>query len=109
MNRDELPSERFRLNMKRIPGLVQLVVSNEALKPVGLFHSEGARAEILRSVVVFLHATVEDFVRSRLPKPRKRFAFYSSVDLDKVLKHSGIDATPVKWLYPPLTEMAKRK
>jgi hypothetical protein len=86
-----------------------LVSSNESLKPVALFHSEGARAEILRSVVVFLHATVEDFLRSRLPKPNKSLSFYSSADLDKALKRSGIDATPLKPLYPPLTALAKRK
>lgn len=108
-NRDELLSGRFGLNMKRIHGLVQLLESNESLKPVGIFHSAGARADILRSVVVFLHATFEDMLRSRLPKPNKSFSFYSSADLDKALKRSGIDATPFKPLYPPLTAMAKRK
>jgi hypothetical protein len=108
-NRDQLPFERFRLNMKRIHGLVQLVESNESLKPVGVFHSDGVRADILRAVVVFLHATVEDVVRSRLPKPNKSFSFYSSTDLDKALTRSGIDATPLKSLYRPLTAMAKRK
>ena len=109
MNRDELLSERFRLNMKRIHGLVKLVEANESLKPVGLVHSDGVRADILRSVVVLLHATFEDAVRSRLPKPNKSFSFYSSADLDKALKRSGIDAAPFRSLYRPLTQMAKRK
>jgi hypothetical protein len=61
---DELPKARFLLNMGRIHGLVQLLYSNEALKPTGIFQSEGARADILRSIVVFLHATFEDILRT---------------------------------------------
>jgi hypothetical protein len=57
---DELLKTRFLLNMGRINALVTLLNSTEALKPVGLFRGERARADILRSIVVFLHATFED-------------------------------------------------
>jgi len=49
---------RFHLNMNRINGLVQLLFSHDPLKPPTLFgNSSGARADILRAIVVFLHAT----------------------------------------------------
>jgi hypothetical protein len=102
----------FRLNMSRIDGLVQLLYSHEPLKPTTAFgNSRGARADILRAIVVFLHATFEVALRSHIPKPshRLRFCFYSRADLDKVLKLSGLDATPFRFFYPPLTQMAKRR
>ena len=107
--KDELLQERFRLNMARINGLVQLIFSNDALKPAGLFKSEGARADILRSIVVFLHATFEVVLRSHLPKPNDNLTFNSSADIDRALKRSRIDPKPFKALYPPLTQMAKRR
>jgi hypothetical protein len=58
---------------------------------------------------VFLHATFEDVLRSYLPKPNKSLSFYSGTDIDKALKLSGIDAKPFRPLYPPLTQMAKRR
>lgn len=72
-------------------------------------NSSGARADILRAIVVFLHATFEVALRSHIPKPSRSLSFYSRTDLDKVLKFSGIDATPFRFLYPPLTRMANRR
>ena len=98
----------FRLNLSRIDGLVQLLYSHEPLKPTTAFgNSRGARADILRAIVVFLHATFEVALRSHIPKPshRLRFCFYSRADLDKVLKLSGLDATAFRFFYPPLTQM----
>jgi hypothetical protein len=99
--------------MRRISGLVRLVSSSdtlETLKPATAFgNSEGARADILRSIVVFLHATFEVVLRSQVPKPNRRLSFYSRADLEKALKLSGIDAEPFRPLFPPLTQMAKRR
>jgi hypothetical protein len=101
---------QFRLNMNRINGLMQLLFSDDALTPPTLFgNSSGARADVLRSIVVFLHATFEVALRSHIPKPGRSLSFYSRKDLDKALKFSGIDATPFQFLYPPLTQMAKRR
>jgi hypothetical protein len=101
---------RFRLNMQRISELVQLLSSNEALKPTTAFgNSSGARADILRAIVVFLHATFEDALRSHIPKPGRSLSFYSRTDLDKALKYSGLNCTPFRSLYPPLIEMARRR
>ena len=101
---------RFHLNMSRINSLVKLLCSDfDQVKPTGLFKSSGTRADILRAIVVFLHATFEDVLRSQLPKPNKNLSFYSHTDIDKALKLSGIDAKPFKPLYPPLTQMAKRR
>lgn len=101
---------RFRLNMNRISELVRLTCSNDELKPTRVFgNSSGARADILRAIVVFLHATFEDALRSHIPKPGRSLSLYSGTDLDKALKSIGIDATPFRPLYPPLSQMAKRR
>jgi len=106
----DLLETRFRLNMDRISGLVRLLSSHDALKLTIVFGcSSGTRADILRSIVVFLHATFEVALRSHVPKPSRSLSFYSRTDLDKALKLSGIDATPFRFLYPPLTQMAKRR
>jgi hypothetical protein len=106
----DLLETRFRLNLNRISELVRLLSSNDALKPTTVFgNSSGARADILRAIVVFLHATFEDALRSHIPKPGRSLSLYSRTDLDKALKSSGIDATPFRSLYPPLTQMAKRR
>jgi hypothetical protein len=96
--------------MKRVADVVKLLMTNEDLKPTRLFSpSDGARGEILRFVVVFLHSSLEVLLRSRLPKPNRSYSFYSASDLEKVLRLSGIDAKPFRALYPPLTQMAKRR
>src|ERR1035441_1198684 len=79
------------------------------LKPVAVFQSEGVRGDILRSIVVFLHATFEELIRSHSPRAKERFCFYLGSDLDKVLLRSGFDPQRFKSLYPPLTAMAKRR
>lgn len=106
----DLLAAAFRLNMHRINGLVRVLSSHDDLKSTApLASSSGVRADILRSVVVFLHATFEVVLRSHIPKPGRSLSFYSRTDLDKALKASGIDATPFQILYPPLTQMAKRR
>jgi hypothetical protein len=107
--KDELLKIRFLLNMDRINRIVQLLCRSEDLTPTHVFQSEGVRGDMFRSVVVFLHATFEVALRSQVPKPGKRLSFYSSTDIDKALRLSGIDAQPFKPLYPPLTAMAKRR
>lgn len=108
-SRAELLETRFLANMGRITGMVRLIHSHDALKPKGVFGSEGVRADMLRAIVVFLHATFEVVLRSHLRKPDERLCFYSRADLDKALRRSNIDATPFKPLYNPLTQMAKRR
>jgi hypothetical protein len=110
MNKADLLETRFRMNMDRISKLVRLLSSHDALKPTRAFgSSSGARADILRSIVVFLHATFEVALRSYIPKPDRSLSFYSRTDLDKALKFSGIDPTPFRSFYPTLTQMAKRR
>jgi hypothetical protein len=101
--------KRFRMSMNRINGLVTLISSNDALKPTSVFGpSAGARADILRSIVVFLHATFEVSIRSYVPKPSSK-GLYSRHDFDKALRRAGLDPAPFQSLYPPLTQMAKRR
>jgi hypothetical protein len=108
--RDALTTTRFRLNMERINGLAKLIYSDIALlKPTGFAKSEGPRADILRAIVVFLHSTFEDVLRSRAYPYDKKFTFYSGADIDKILRKCRLDPTPFKPLYSPLTQMAKRR
>jgi hypothetical protein len=100
---------RFILNMDRIAGLMKLVTSNEGeFKPTSFMTYEGVSADIFRLIVVFLHASVEDLVRSQLTGKRQ-FSFQSGSDIDKALKSAGFDPSPLKPLYRPLTAMAKRR
>jgi len=97
------------VNMARIAGLMTLAMSGEGqFKPTGFMQYEGVSADIFRLIVVFLHATVEDLVRSQRPG-NKKFSFQSGTDIDKALKHAGFDPSSLKPLYRPLTAMAKRR
>jgi hypothetical protein len=88
---------------------MKLAMSGEGqFKPTGFMQYEGVSADIFRLIVVFLHAAVEDLVRSQLPR-NKNFSFQSGSDIDKVLKHAGYDSSSLKPLYRPLTAMAKRR
>jgi hypothetical protein len=102
--------KRFRGNMSRISGLVQLLFSSDLLKSTSVFGpSAGPRADVLRFIVVFLHANFEVVFRCRLPKAAGNVSFYSRQDFDKALKRIGVDAAPFRPLYPPLTQMARRR
>jgi hypothetical protein len=55
--------------MRRIYGLVRVLhFDHPELKPSAILQSDGVRADILRAIVVFLHATFEEVVRSRIPQ-----------------------------------------
>jgi len=62
----DLSWARFQVNMDRIKGLVDLigVDSIEPLKPAEPLQSAGPRADLIRTIVVFLHATFEDVLRT---------------------------------------------
>lgn len=101
---------RFQTNMRRIGAITTFLYSGvEGVKPTAMFRSEGVRADILRAVVVFLHATVEDFVRSHLSRKNKKFHFYSADDIRRVLSKLRVEPTLFADLFPPLTQMAKRR
>jgi len=100
----DLLEARFQSNMRRINRLVTLIFT-DPLKPKGLFQSDGVRADILRTIVVFLHASFEDVLRSHLPRQNKKLTFTSGGDLDKALTLSGIDPKPFKELFPPLIQL----
>jgi hypothetical protein len=101
--------QRFNLNMRRIDGLVALAFKDERERnPTALLEVTGASADLLRFVAVFLHASIEDSVRSIVPKGGK-FCFYKGADIDKALTRAGLDSTPLKELYPPLNQLAKRR
>jgi len=101
---------RFQTNMKRVGAMTTFLHSGvETLTPTGFFRSEGVRADILRAVVVFLHAAIEDFIRSHLPRPNKQFTLSSEADIKRALKRLNIDSKPFAHLFPPLTQLAKRR
>jgi hypothetical protein len=101
--------QRFNLNMRRIGGMVALAFKDERERnPTALLEVTGTSADLLRFVAVFLHASVEDSVRSIVPKGGN-FCFYKGTDIDKALKRAGLDSAPLKELYPPLNQLAKRR
>src|SRR2546430_2551011 len=109
-SRDTLMTTRFRLNMERINGLVKIYIQIlTCLSPPGFAQSEGARADILRAIVVFLHSTFEDLLRSRSYPKKKNFTFYSATDIKKILQKCRLNPPPFNPLSPPLTQMAKRR
>lgn len=78
----DLVEARFSLNMARIRGLVKLIFSDIVpMRTTDPFQSEGTRADILRAIVVFLHATFEDVLRSMA---RQRIAASQSLVLDDI-------------------------
>jgi hypothetical protein len=104
-----LAHTRYSLNMMRVAGLMTLATSNEGqFKPTGFMTCEGICADLFRMIVVFLHATVEDLVRSQL-RPKTKFTFSHSNDIDKALRKAGFDPGPLEGLYPPLNMMARRR
>ena len=111
MMNDNLLKHRFLQNMSRITELVKLIHTDfDPVRLPGLFQeSQGVRADILRTIVVFLHATFEDVLRSFIPKPNKRYSFYSKIDIEKALKRGKIAPEPFGFLYPALSQMAKRR
>lgn len=97
--------------MKRLGAISRLFQSGiEDLKPVGPFQSEGVRADILRAVVVFLHASFEDLVRSQFSNQRGKWSFNAGPDLANALRRLNVsDPTGFNDLFPPLVQMAKRR
>jgi hypothetical protein len=109
LNRKEIEI-RFRLNMKRLAVMAKFLHSGiDELKQAGVFRSEGLRADLLRAMVVFLHAAFEDFVRNHLTRHSRTFTFSSASDLKKVLFRIGSDPKLFDNLFPALTELAKRR
>lgn len=101
---------RFKTNMKRIGAITTFLhFGAENLTPTGFLRSEGVRADILRAVLVFLHAGIEDFARSHLPRPNKHFTLSSEADIKRALSRLNIDSRPFAHLFPPLTQLAKRR
>jgi hypothetical protein len=58
---DKILDDRFYMNMKRVGDLAKLV---SAKSPAAASLDSGVRDDIARAVVVFLHATFEDMLRS---------------------------------------------
>jgi hypothetical protein len=101
--------QRFNLNIRRVGGVIGLAFKDEKERnPKALLEVTDVSADIMRMVVVFLHASVEDSVRSVVPKGGK-FCFYKGTDIDKALGRANLDPAPLKELYPPLDELGKRR
>ena len=64
--KEDLLQARFNVNMQRIERLIALAFGGaERPPPTGVvFESEDVRADLLRTIVVFLHATFEDVLRT---------------------------------------------
>ena len=94
-------NKRFQTNMRRIGAISKALPA--------LAGDEGVRADIRRAAVVFLHATLEDFIRSSLPKQPARFTFNSRSDLVQALHRMRVCPKQVDGLMVPLASLAKRR
>ena len=88
---DTLLEARFFLNMKRVGALINLVTKASAGEAVAL--ETGARDDISRAVVVFLHATFEDLLPTAA---RRRSNAMSTENLNKI-PLSGLPARAEKF------------
>src|SRR6185369_10503597 len=63
--KEDLHSGRFYSNMRRINGLATLAVGTDLLSTATMEHdTTSVRADLFRTIVVFLHATFEDSLRT---------------------------------------------
>ncbi|CAA9569876.1 MAG: hypothetical protein AVDCRST_MAG49-3482 [uncultured Thermomicrobiales bacterium] len=92
---------RFETNMRRIGAISKALPA--------LVGNDGVRADVIRASVVFLHATLEDFIRSSLPKQPARFTFNSRSDLVQALHRMRVCPKQVDDLMVPLASLAKRR
>ena|SRR6266576_2757933 len=101
--------KRYVINSDRVARLMNLVMSNAGeMKPKSFMTYSGVSADIMRAIVVFLHATVEDLIRTQIPKNEK-FTFQGRGDIEKAMKKIGRSAAPLRRLYNPLTQLARRR
>ena len=97
ITKNDLLKSRFHLNMSRIGSLVNLLTSHDTPEQVKLFgDSEGVRADILRSIVVFLHATFEVVLRSHIPKQNSKFSFYRALISKRHSRKSMLIQNPLE-------------
>jgi hypothetical protein len=113
---DNLFDARFVMNMKRINALVGLVAPRSLAA-----QSDPLESDICRAVVVFLHATFEDMLRTvgrgRLSGTHTdgsdRYWDHLSVSsysvVEKALLRMRIDPEPFNFLAPGLDSMMKRR
>jgi hypothetical protein len=101
---------RFLASMGRLAAITRFINSGvPGLDQTGFVRSEGVRADLLRAVVVFLHASIEDFVRSHLRKPNKNISFTSNSDIMRALNRIKVQPALFTDLFPPLTQLTKRR
>ena len=101
--------KRYVINSNRVAGLMNLVMSDKGeMKPKRVMAYSGVSADIMRAIVVFLHATVEDLIRTQIPKNEK-FTFHGRGDIEKAMKKIGRSDAPLRRLYNPLTQLARRR
>src|ERR1700674_4168983 len=104
-----LAHKRYVINSNRINRLMDLAITNPGeTKPKMFMTYSGVSADIMRAIVVFLHATVEDLIRTQIPKNEK-FTFQGRGDIEKAMKRIGRSAVPLRRLYNPLTQLARRR
>lgn len=110
---ETLLAVRFELNMGRLADLVRLVTSGRLPKGSKPFERTGVGADISRAIVVFLHATFEDILRTVGTAKRGRNAkvesFGSWPPVKRILEQIGLDPTPFEDLKPPLKAMMERR
>ena len=94
-------NKRFQTNMRRTGAISKAMPA--------LAGDEGVRADILWASVLFLQATLEDFIRRSLPKQPARFTFSSRFDLTQALHRMRVGPKWFDDLMAPLESLAERR
>jgi hypothetical protein len=104
-----LAQKRFDATMGRVTALVTVAVSNkEPFKASGFLRYDGVAADLLRAIVVLMHAAIEDLVRVHTKKPNS-FTFSFASDIFNALEKAGYDPSGLEDLRKPLQQFALRR
>lgn len=107
---DKLFEVRFDLNMKRVGALIDLVAPKSPAA-----HSDPLESDISRAIVVFLHATFEDLLRTAGRRHAAADSYWDYVNfsshgaVETALVRMGLDTEPFKFLELGLDSMIKRR
>jgi len=108
------PGMAFYENLMRIPSIHRALarlynsLQTEEITEPDNTEISAAASDILRSVVVFTHASLESFLRD-IVKPNSNQSFNSGSEITRALKKGGIDAKYFQKHIPIIDTMIQRR
>lgn len=107
--RAERAHKRFVTNLTRIQSLFDVAFTrSSSFDPAGAVAMESVSGDLMRAIVVFLHASTEDYIRTNL-RPNYKFTFSGEADVEKACVRHSFDSASLASFLPHLTSLAKRR